>query len=453
MATTIKDIQSVFNSEGWDLERDKSNSRRFIVTKGNNTHKIKMGYSMDEFIEELKKLGVDKYIQEYDVTNAKPRSSGTRKKSDIKVQYDENVGASLKKRRKLREEQQEKIEEIQSEDIVVTPDPIKVDAKSLVENDQMAAYLDKVVDYSTKIPKQKDGYYFPNNVDAIVRRVAVGRNCFLTGKTGTGKTQFVDHLSRVIDQKVVRVNFHVGTTEQHLIGKWIVKDGQTEFVYGVLPMAMRYGWWIVFDEIDYAMPEHLSVLQPVLEGEPLLLTQNENEEIIPHENFRMFATANTKGRGDDSQNYVGTGHMNLAFLDRWSIFEFDYTKREKNVVMNIIQESKMAEQIVQYFDILRKKTNEGQIINAEFSTRRLIFLAEALKFGEPLSEALEYEVFCRYEKSEIDALKEIAYDVWDREHYFKGWKLGDEHWTPPVPEDANAATSASTTQTTTKAPF
>ena len=340
--------------------------------------------------------------------------------------YSENILAVLKKQKNL-------------ERAIAQTELIDVISTSGVD-DMDLQYLNKTVNFNIKIPKVHKGYYFPTFSNAILNRVKAGRNTMITGGTGCGKTQFVDSLAQLVGQKLIRVNFSVGTTEQHLIGKWIVKNGQTEFVYGIVPLAMKYGWWLLFDEIDFAMPEHMAILQPILEGNPLIITQNKNEELVPHENFRVFATGNTKGRGDESQAYVGTGNLNLAFLDRWAIFEMDYTNKEIDIVKNIISDDELSKQIITYFKILRKTADDGAIINAVFSTRRLIQLAEALEFGESLKEALRYEIFSRYDKHEIDILKEISYDIWDKEHYMKGWKVGDDHYVPPIIEDPTQAT-------------
>lgn len=200
---------------------------------------------------------------------------------------------------------------------------------------------------------------------------------------------------------------------------------------------MKNGWWLCFDEIDYAEPEHLAILQPILEGESLIITQNKSEEIIPHSNFRVFATANTKGRGDETQSYTGTNVLNLAFLDRFSIFEMEYTSQEKSIVASIVKDSSLTKQIMDYFKLLRKATSTSaqELVNAAFSTRRLIQFAKVLAANEPLQEAIFFELAMRFEESEQPLIQEFAKDIWDEEHYFKGWKLGDAHLAVETPQE------------------
>jgi len=72
----------------------------------------------------------------------------------------------------------------------------------------------------------------------------------------------------------------------------------------------------------------------------------------------------------------------------------------------------LQSKFVNFFKILRKSSNDGQIINAVFSTRRLVQLSEALEFGETLTDALQFEVFSRYDRHELEILREIAFDIW-----------------------------------------
>ena len=280
-----------------------------------------------------------------------------------------------------------------------------------------------------------DNYYFPKFIDNIVRRVNMNYNIYLQGATGVGKSELVNKLAQYNKIKLVRINFNIGITEQHLIGKFIIKDNKTEFIYGLVPQAMKNGWWILFDEIDFAQPEHLASLQSVLEGNSLLLTQNENEEIFPHPNFRVFATGNTKGRGDDTQSYVGTNFLNAAFLDRWSIFEMDYPAQENIIIDSILDDQRLSKDLISYFKILRKNEEQGEFVNINFSTRRLIQIAKLLKAGENLIDSLKFELFSRVEKVEQKLLMQLLFDIFQREHYLKGWKLGDAHTPELEPAD------------------
>lgn len=253
-----------------------------------------------------------------------------------------------------------------------------------------------------------------------------------------GKTQFVYALAKLMGiEQVVRVNFHIGVTEQHLIGKTLAKDGETYFSYGIIPTLMQNGGWLILDELDYAQPEHNAVLQPILEGQPLFIPQAGNITIHPHPNFRIFATANTKGRGDETQAYAGTNYQNASLLDRFSKFEFDYTKDEHRIINNILEDKVLTKQIMEFFTILRQNLEKGNIANAVFTTRKLEQIAELIRFGESLMESLRYEVIDSFNQYEKPLVIEIMNDIWDKAHY-ENWHIGGEHFVKPVNIDGSA---------------
>ena len=285
--------------------------------------------------------------------------------------------------------------------------------------------------FSKEPPKNYGGFYFPDFTGSLFRRIKMGKNIFLAGESGTGKSELVQKLAEYYGQTVIRINFHEGITESNLIGKFIVKNAETSFAYGLVPLAMKKGYWLLLDEIDYAQPEHTSVLQAVLEGKPLVITSNEGEIVTPHESFRVFATGNTTGRGDTTDSYHGTNFMNSAFLDRWTIYQVEYSKKEPKILENLLHDADLSKKICKAFSLFRNLKKNGDITNAVFSTRRMINIAEALICGDTLSEAIQYELFNRYTSDESAMLSECLKDVFDKDHYFqKDWTLGMPHFVP-----------------------
>lgn len=420
---TLNDLQDYLLKNDWSIQRTSENRVYKMTSSDSKTsHLIRFYIRYDQVIDEMKSIGIDHFIVNnlYSGNPAAVSAKGSStRRSKRAIMIDEHKANEVRRQKNF---------DILKEESRVENDEAPRNSDAFSNVIEMADISSEKIDWSKEIPTCNDGYYFPDDTAAITRRLQMGRNVFISGPAGTGKTEFVVNLARYFGIKVIRVNFSVGTTEAHLVGKFIVKNGGTEFIPGVVPRAMMNGWWILFDEIDYAQPEHLAILQPVLEGDALILTQDKNQTIIPHENFRVFATANTKGRGDVSQSYVGTNFLNLAFIDRWSIFEFEYTKYEKKILGDIITQDKvLVDQVYSFFGALRKAVDKCDIVNTAFSTRRMIHFAEMAAVGEPLDLVLKYEIYNRYDKSEVDILKEIAYDIWDKGHYFSGWKAGDSH--------------------------
>jgi cobaltochelatase CobS len=97
---------------------------------------------------------------------------------------------------------------------------------------------------------------------------------------------------------------------------------------------MMNGLVLILDEYDSARPETLFVLQKILEKDGRLFLFEENKEIVPHPNFRIFATANTIGDGDEAGYYSGTQIINQSNLDRWDIIaKTSYPQEQVEVKM------------------------------------------------------------------------------------------------------------------------
>lgn len=95
-----------------------------------------------------------------------------------------------------------------------------------------------------------------------------------------------------------------------------------EFIEGVIPQAMRHGWWVILDELNLAEPQVLERLNPVLERPPsLVLTEGDGTRFghggsVPvHPGFRMFATMNPA-------SYAGRTALSPAYRDRWMVSRF-----------------------------------------------------------------------------------------------------------------------------------
>lgn len=245
------------------------------------------------------------------------------------------------------------------------------------------------------IPSIEENYRFQNGLSNIIDSINSHENILLTGPTGSGKTSQVLQLAARIKQGVVRANFNGETRLSDFLGKMHVIGGETKWVDGILPIAMRHGYWLLLDEIDAADPSVLSLLNPVLEENPVLvLKENDGEVIKPHHNFRVFGTANSIGAMQDrSGSYSGTNQMNEAFLDRWQVVLVPNMseKEELKVIKNKVGglKTRWAKRIVEFAQKVRDKKLEGfEFSSDSFSTRRVIAWAKKTALlGSPISGA------------------------------------------------------------------
>lgn len=250
-------------------------------------------------------------------------------------------------------------------------------------------------DTHSLIPDLEPNYRFQKGISHIIDSINCQENVLLTGPTGSGKTSQVLQLAARTKQGVVRANFNGETRLSDFIGKMHVIDGETKWVDGILPLAMRKGYWLLLDEIDFADPSVLSLLHPVLEENPVLvLKENDGEVIKPHPNFRVFGTANSIGAMQDrAGSFGGTNQMNEAFLDRWQVVLVPNMseKEELKVVKTKVGglKTRWAKRIVEFAQKVRDKKLEGfEFSTDSFSTRRVIAWAKKTALlGSPIEGA------------------------------------------------------------------
>lgn len=262
------------------------------------------------------------------------------------------------------------------------------------------------------VPRLNKAYFFPEHTNDVILDILEKRPVLLTGHTGCGKTSLFEQIASRTNQPVVRSNMNGQTTVGDFVGMWTVKGGETIWVDGVLPRAMKEGHWLVIDEIDCADAAILATLNAVLEKNGVLTLKEKGFEVVkPHENFRIFATANTVGCMAVYRSlYQGTNLMNEAFLDRFRVYHVDYLpeKEELKVLMNSVQNLKpeIGQAMVRVANMIRESFKKEEI-STTFSTRRLIDWAEMYNRHGSLKKSASAVIYSKISFEEAKTIEGI----------------------------------------------
>jgi len=150
----------------------------------------------------------------------------------------------------------------------------------------------------------------------LARAVRLGHPCLIEGETASSKTSAIQYLAARLGQPVVRLNLNGQTDATELVGRYVPEGSGWSFREGLVPRAMRHGWWLILDEVNLAEPAVLERLNPVLEREPsLVLTEGDATRFGPggvavHPGFHLFATMNPA-------EYQGRSVLSPAWRDRF----------------------------------------------------------------------------------------------------------------------------------------
>lgn len=220
-------------------------------------------------------------------------------------------------------------------------------------------------------------------------------NVLVSGPKGCGKTQAILHIHDTLEKPVHRVNITVESDEDSLMGGFRLAGGETYFDKGPVIKAMEEGATLLLDEVDLGHPMKLLCLQSVLEGHGYLIKKTK-EWVKPKEGFKIIATANTKGSGDDTGSYVGTQVLNAAMLDRIdAFFDWDYPdETTERVILTKLSDSLQAnmteDNIKQLVNWARHIRHENTYENTEtISTRKLCAIVKCFKIYENIDKAID----------------------------------------------------------------
>jgi cobaltochelatase CobS len=275
------------------------------------------------------------------------------------------------------------------------------------------------------VPVRKDYIFRKDHLRDVLAFLSApkGDGLFITGPTGSGKTSLIEQVAARLHWPVQTVTGH-GRLELHdLLGQYmLLGGGEMRWVDGPLTLAVRYGHIFLVNEIDAMEPSELIGLNDIVEGKPLTLPQT-GEAVKPHPKFRLAATGNSAGSGDQSGLYQGILRQNLAFLDRFRLMEVGYPDptEEMQLLVDVVptMPEPVMEKMVKVANQIRKVFLGGQDgageLSVTLSTRGLIrwaSLAATFK-GAPnaLAYALDRALTLRAEPAEREAIHRIASDV------------------------------------------
>lgn len=247
---------------------------------------------------------------------------------------------------------------------------------------------------------------------SAVTAINRGRNVWLAGPAGTGKTEFVKNLCAGLGRAFVRVSFDSGAERYEFIGGERVKNGSTVYQRGIVLRGFtRPGAVILLDEVSFARPEYLSALHAPLEPAGVVTVPETGEVIRKAPGVVFMAADNSNGRGDYTGMYVGVREQNVAFVNRFArTLEFTYLKpaAEADVISKRAGcTPELGRVLVDFITVARQAGESAQLDHIP-TLRELFYLAEALTDGVPSRLAFEQ---CMVNRASLES-REVLQQLW-----------------------------------------
>ena len=202
----------------------------------------------------------------------------------------------------------------------------------------------------------------------------------LKGPTGCGKTRFMEHMAWRLRRPLITVSCHDDLTASDLVGRFLVKGGETSWVDGPLALAVRAGGICYLDEIVEARKDTMVVIHPLADDRRVLPMEKLGELLEATPEFCLAISYNP-----GYQSVMKD--LKQSTRQRFVALEFDYpdAELEQRIVENetgIAPEQ--ARQLVKFAHMTRNLKGSG--LDEGASTRLLVHAAKLMVSGvEPVA--------------------------------------------------------------------
>lgn len=114
----------------------------------------------------------------------------------------------------------------------------------------------------------------------------------LKGPTGCGKSRLVAAIAHELGRPLVTVACNDETSAADLLGRYLVRGGETTWQDGPATRAVRTGAVLYLDEVAEAREDVLVVLHPLADHRRELFLDRRDEQLVAADGFQLVASFN-----------------------------------------------------------------------------------------------------------------------------------------------------------------
>ncbi|WP_226779920.1 CbbQ/NirQ/NorQ/GpvN family protein [Oceaniglobus trochenteri] len=237
---------------------------------------------------------------------------------------------------------------------------------------------------------------------------ANGLPLLLKGPTGCGKTRFVEHMAARLGLPLFTVACHDDLSAADLIGRYLLKGGETVWVDGPLTRAVRQGGICYLDEVVEARKDVTVVLHPLTDDRRRLIIDRTGEELVAPKDFMVVASFNP-----GYQNILKK--LKPSTRQRFVSIGFDFPAPEVETAVVVAEsglDAARAGALVRLAGHIRALS--GMDLEEGVSTRLLIYAATLVARGMKVERAIEAAIVepLSDEPDVQQALRDLAASVY-----------------------------------------
>jgi len=231
----------------------------------------------------------------------------------------------------------------------------------------------------------EEPYYLPIRNEVKIFEAAYKNRLpvMLKGPTGCGKTRFIQYIAWKMKKPLITVACHDDLTSSDLIGRYLIKGGETEWVDGPLTKAVKTGGICYLDEIVEARKDTTVVIHPLTDDRRIMPIEKKGELIKAPDDFVLVISYNP-----GYQSVLKD--LKHSTRQRFVSMEFDFPPKdlETEIITHETGIKKsVAVDLVTLGEKIRNLKEHG--LEEGVSTRLLIYAGTLIKAGIDPREACE----------------------------------------------------------------
>lgn len=218
-----------------------------------------------------------------------------------------------------------------------------------------------------RVTKPALPYYGRETFEMAAAALLQGENILLTGSKATGKNILAENLAYVFGRPAYNISFHVNLDSSALIGADTFRNNEVQLRPGPVYQCAVNGGFGIFDEVNMAKNDAVSVLHATLDYRRILDVPG-YDKVVLHDAARFIGTMN--------YGYAGTRELNEALVSRFLVIEMPQADEEtlRRILTALFPDirRKGLEEICGLFLDLQLKAGNNEISTKPLDLRGLI---------------------------------------------------------------------------------
>ena len=231
-------------------------------------------------------------------------------------------------------------------------------------------------DMRVRIPNPPIPFYGKDILEMSIAALLKGENLLLSGGKATGKNILAENLAYIFARPSYNISFHVNVDSAALVGTDTFIDNEVRLRKGMVTLCAENGGFGVFDEINMAKNDAVSVLHAALDYRGII-------DILGYDRIELHPA--TRFIGTMNYGYAGTKELNEALVSRFMVINMP--KQDEETVQLILKtyfpeiKENALKQFVGLFMDLQLKAEHSEISTKSVDIRGMIGALKTIQTG------------------------------------------------------------------------